>query len=108
MKILYDYYKGNKERCGFILKDGSIVELDNIHPEPTEGFEIDPIEILRYVDDLKAIWHTHPDSSSVLSGEDKLCMEAWPDLEHFIVGEQDISSYTVKHGAVISDRKFPR
>lgn len=108
MKTLFDYYDGDEERCGFILDDGSIVELKNVHPEPTNGFEIDGEDILRYISRLESIWHTHPGAGSVLSGEDKLCMEMWPQATHIIVGADGISTYKVSNGAVLSEDFLPR
>ena len=107
MKDLFEYYEGEKERCGFVI-DGAIFELPNIHPEPTEGFEIDAGEILRYIDQIEAIWHTHPGSSSVLSGADKDYMEMWPKVSHFVVGEDGITEYKVENGVVVNANHIPR
>ena len=108
MKDLFDYLDGEDERCGFVLHDGTIVELENIHPEPTEGFEIDPEDILRYINQIEAIWHTHPGAGSVLSGEDKLCMEIWPHLKHIVVGVDGMSVYIVEQGVVLNEDYIPR
>lgn len=105
---LYNHYEGDEERCGFILFGGVIIELPNVHPEPINGFEIDPKAILRYIDQIEGIWHTHPKGSSTLSGEDKLCMEQWPQLDHYIVGEDGVSVYKVTEGVVINADYFPR
>jgi proteasome lid subunit RPN8/RPN11 len=110
MQNLFDLYEDSfeEERCGFILKDGDLIELRNSHPEPTIGFEIDPKDTLAYIDQLAAIWHTHPQEPSVLSGEDKSCMEQWPDLKHYIVGEDGVRVYVVKDGVVLNEDYFPR
>lgn len=110
MLNLFDLYipEMKEEQCGFILKDGTIVELKNIYGEPTEGFEIDPKDTLRYIDDLVGIWHSHPDSHSVLSGEDKQCMEQWPDLKHYIIGNDGIRVYVVKDGVVLNENHITR
>lgn len=101
---LFEFYSDEgAERCGFVLKDDSIVELENIHPEPQLGFEIDSVEILRYIDDLKIIWHTHPGSTSTLSGEDKNYMEMWPDVEHVIIGSDGLKVYKVQNGVVLNE-----
>lgn len=110
MQALFDRYNPEdvEERCGFVLTDDEVVQLDNIHPDPTKGFEIDPKETLHYIDRLCGIWHTHPGSASVLSGEDKLCMEYWPDLSHYIVGEDGVREYVVEDGVVIHANHIPR
>ena len=108
MKSLFEFYEGDEERCGFILDDGQVLELKNIHPEPQKGFEIDAEEILRYISRIAAIWHTHPGSTSVLSGEDKLCMEMWPQVKHMIVGKDGITTYRVVNGAVLNEDYLPR
>ena len=101
MQALFNYYEGEEERCGVVV-NGEIIELVNIHPEPKEGFEIDPSDILRYITDMEAVWHTHPGASSVLSGVDKSYMEMWPDVKHFVVGEDGITEYKVENGVVLN------
>lgn len=108
MLDLFEFYDGKQERCGFVLKSGQIIELPNIHPEPENGFEIDAADILRYSDDIAVIWHTHPDSASILSGEDLLCMEAWPQVAHMIIGNDGISTYQVEAGVVLNANFLPR
>ena len=108
MKSLFNHYEGSEERCGFILSSGEVVELENVHPEPKTGFEIDAEEILRYIDDIAVIWHTHPGSTGVLSGEDKLCILQWPNISHAIVGEDGIRTYKVVDGAVVNESHISR
>lgn len=110
MENLFNLYEESfeEERCGFILKDGNVIELKNIHAEPTVGFEIDPKDILAYIDQLDAIWHTHPQDSSVLSGEDKSCMQQWPDLKHYIIGDDGVRLYMVRDGVVLNENHIPR
>lgn len=91
-----------KERCGFILKGNRIVEVMNVHPEPTKGFEIAPDAIVRHEDELKATWHTHPDGSSALSERDYACFLAWPHLDHYIVSREGVRCYQVKDGVVLN------
>jgi len=110
MSDLYKYYddEATEERCGLILKDGQSIECDNIHPEPEKGFEIDPEVILEHLSDLKGTWHTHPKQDSKLSGEDHLCFTQWPDLDHFVLGNEGTTLYKVQEGAVINVDHFPR
>lgn len=101
MKDLFDYYEGSDERCGVILGDATIMELDNVHPEPSQGFEISPEKILELLPSVVAFWHTHPNSTSTLSGADKLCIEQWPEMDHFIVGNDGVTKYQVIEGIVV-------
>lgn len=53
------------EACGFILDDGEIVEIANIHPDPLRGFSMSGQDILNKLDKeslsrIIGIWHTHP------------------------------------------------
>jgi proteasome lid subunit RPN8/RPN11 len=110
MKDLFSRYSDEilEERCGLILGSGEMLEVQNSHPEPTKGFEIDPETIIRYLDEMSGTWHTHPGQSSVLSGEDHLCFTAWPTLEHYVVGKDGIRLYRVDNGAVVDANHFPR
>jgi proteasome lid subunit RPN8/RPN11 len=91
------------ERCGLVLKDGSIVHIDNVHVEPTLGFEMDPEQVLPYLmnEEIAATWHTHPHGETALSGEDYKSFQAWPGFEHYVIGPEGVVKYAVKKGAVI-------
>lgn len=91
-----------KERCGLILKGSKIVELENIAPEPEKGFEISSNDIIKYEDEMVGSWHTHPDHDSNLSEKDYLGFLMWPNLKHYIIGTNGVSSYIVKDGIVIN------
>lgn len=95
-----------KELCGFILKDGTVVHCANIAPDPTLGYEMDPIEVLQYLDDAAATWHTHPDTDPNLSGEDYSGFLSWPDMEHVIIGLRNgrpaVMRYKIEHGLVVT------
>jgi proteasome lid subunit RPN8/RPN11 len=92
------------EICGLVVK-GQIVELDNIHPEPTKGFRMEPIELLHYIEDATASWHTHPDSDPGLSEEDYAGFTQWPKLVHHIIGVRagvtTVETYDIIDGLVI-------
>jgi proteasome lid subunit RPN8/RPN11 len=50
------------EVCGFVMSDGSIIEINNVHENPCDYFSMDLRQIRRKVDVRKiaAMWHTHP------------------------------------------------
>lgn len=95
-----------EERCGLVMKDGSIVEIRNIADDPKLGFRMDPAQLLEHIDNATGTWHTHPDADANLSGEDWNGFLAWPKLEHSIIGLQDgkivVRKYVVREGVVVS------
>jgi proteasome lid subunit RPN8/RPN11 len=90
------------ELCGLVLTDGTVVQLSNIHPEPQNGFHMDPEQLLARLDDAVATWHTHPGRDPNLSEEDMSGFRAWPSLTHHIVGIRD-GEPTVHSFAVLDD-----
>jgi len=76
------------ERCGFLLKDGTIVEITNVATEPRVSYEMDAAEALPYIEagTVAATWHTHPDGDANLSGDDYEGFLRWPDLDHYVIG----------------------
>lgn len=95
-------YKGDNERCGFVLPDGEIVEVENVSPIPTESYDVSGADIARYADSAVATWHTHPETSYNLSDNDYETFMNWPELEHFIVGKNGVGRYYVKDGDLLS------
>lgn len=98
---LLELYEGDKERVGFILPDGTIVEFNNICPEPTEGFEVSGEDILSIVDVAVASWHTHPQTKSNLSVGDFQTFLNYPNMRHFIIGTDGISEFYVEDNEVL-------
>jgi len=101
-------HKGDtEERCGLILKDGTVVDIPNVADDPKTSFEMDLAAAIEHLDadTVAATWHTHPESDPNLSGEDYSCFLSWPDLEHVIVGILDgktvVRRYRVEQGLVI-------
>lgn len=91
------------ERVGLILRDGTNIELDNICASPNEGFEVRGADLLRYLNDATATWHTHPDETSNLSHGDYSSFLNLPDLLHHIVGTDGVTTYAVKNGKVVRE-----
>lgn len=81
---------GTPERCGVIMADGELVEIENIHEAPANGFHMEPGSFLAAVElGAVATWHTHPGKDPNLSEEDMLGFMQWPDLIHHIIGVRD-------------------
>jgi|HigsolmetaAR201D_1030396.scaffolds.fasta_scaffold33936_2 Predicted metal-dependent protease of the PAD1/JAB1 superfamily len=98
---LKEKYDPKVERVGFILKNGEIVEVENVCPEPEEGFDVKGEDILKYGEDAYATWHTHPTSDCNLSMNDYETFLNWPELEHFIVGTDGVRRYIIEDGEVL-------
>ena len=61
----------DEEICGFILKSGEIIEIDNIAEDKKETWMIHPLKFLKYKKEIEAIYHSHPEGREP-SEEDKL------------------------------------
>lgn len=84
------------ERGGYILRDGTIVEVENVHPNKVEGFafsvnDLDKLEN----EDVIATFHTHPNGKANLTREDSIAFRNWSEFLHFIVGKDGIMCYKV-------------
>jgi proteasome lid subunit RPN8/RPN11 len=101
---LLEYYTlEGVERVGFILIDGSIIEVENISSTPYLTASVDPAFLVENEDRLLASWHSHPGATSQLSGDDYQAFSNWPDLKHYIVGSDGVSSYIVVKGKVVHE-----
>jgi proteasome lid subunit RPN8/RPN11 len=96
-KLLKYYSDEGKERVGFITKKGNIAEVENICNDPENGFVVSTEDIINYAEDKESIatWHTHPNQSCNLSGEDSKMFYQWPDMFHIIIGKDGLNVYTV-------------
>lgn len=93
MQVLNDFYSfEGKERVGFIVGD-KITEVRNIASDPEQGFKVSFEDIVKYEDIADATWHTHPSQNSNLSEEDSVLIKNWPDMKHYIIGNDGVSCY---------------
>lgn len=94
-KLKRFYSEKPSERGGYIVGD-EIIECENVHPNPVEGFSLS-IENLEKLEDesVTATWHTHPNGSKNLSREDFLSFQNWADKKHYIVGKDGVMCYYV-------------
>lgn len=95
-------YDEQAERVGFVLKSGKIVEVENICDKPEEGFDVSGEDIARYAFDARATWHTHPNKDYNLSANDYNTFLMWPELDHYIVGNNGVRKYVVEDGEVLN------
>jgi proteasome lid subunit RPN8/RPN11 len=92
------------ERVGFVLQDGSLIEVPNISPHPENSFMVRGEDIMKYAlsGEAQATWHTHPVKDGNLTIEDHEMFLNYPELEHYIVGNDGVRRYSVKDGRVIN------
>lgn len=94
-----------EELCGLIDADGGIVQVPNIHPEPTRGFRLDPMTMLDLMstNEIVGTWHTHPQGDAALSQEDYAGFLQWPALTHYVIGiGGEVRAYQVEDNLVLN------
>lgn len=86
------YNKEGAERIGFIV-GSEVIEVANIAQNPTEGWYISPEDVLKYGEAAWATWHTHPNHTANLGGDDHVTFKQWPELKHFVLGNDGVKCY---------------
>ena len=89
------------EKCGLVLLDGTILETENTHSSPEEGFRIPAKLLVEHEDNLYGTWHTHPRDTANLSQADYAGFNQWPRLRHFIIGIDGVRCFTVEDGLIV-------
>ena len=95
-KVLTTFYHFEGiERVGFVTELNEVIEVQNVSDKPTEGFMVSAEDIIECTENKKswATWHTHPNQSSNLSGEDYRMFKAWPNMVHFISGNDGVKAF---------------
>lgn len=90
---LLKLWSEGQERCGFILKDGAVIETINVHSQPQEHFKIADSDMLRYGDSIRATWHTHPKTGPNLSVPDYFMFCRFPEWDHAIISKNAFRIY---------------
>lgn len=49
----------DKESCGFVLTNGSVVVVENTANDPVDEFAISPDDYLKYEGRIRGVWHSH-------------------------------------------------
>ena len=102
-KLKIKYVDEGDERCGFVLKDGSIVESLNQAEETSFAFKISCDFIRQYEDQTYASWHTHPGENSNLSCEDYRAFMNYPEWDHFIIGNDGVRRFFIEDGYLLQN-----
>jgi proteasome lid subunit RPN8/RPN11 len=92
-----------KERCGLVLADGSILDVENKHPRPEVGVLFPARELVDHEHELAATWHTHPSTPSRLSQEDYIGFLQWPHIKHYIIANDGVRCYRIEDGLIVED-----
>lgn len=81
-----------EEACGLVFSSGDCIGLPNRASNRCTHFEIWPDDVLTFLrshglllDEVRAVWHSHPISTSLPSPDDRGVMER-TQLPMFIVG----------------------
>ncbi|CCV12925.1 hypothetical protein [Mesorhizobium sp. STM 4661] len=102
-KLLLSKHDEEVEHVGFVLKSGKVIEVENICKNPQEGFDVKGEDIALYALTAQATWHTHPKADYNLSANDFNTYLNWPELDHYIIGDNGIRKYIVEDGEVLID-----
>ncbi len=100
---LLEHWSPEVERCGFILEDGSIVEVPNVSETPAEAYVISTDDLMHYLDRATATWHSHNTGTGNLSVADYQNFLNWPDWRHYIIERERVWSFFVEDGKVLLD-----
>ena len=102
--LLAEFYSSEgPERVGFILEDGSIVEVENVANDPVKGFDVCAEDLMVFAERAVASWHTHPGVKANLSNEDYSAFLGWSNLEHYVIGNDGIHQYVVTSDGQVTE-----
>lgn len=107
MQELKQFWNASVERCGFILKSGEIVEVENISEAPEMEFEVSEEDLEKYYSEISATWHSHINSFSNLSLSDYHTFLGFPEFDHWIVSQYKTVRFYVENNAVFIGEVLP-
>jgi proteasome lid subunit RPN8/RPN11 len=90
-----------EEKCGLVLKDGTVLDVINHHSNPAIGFHICADDLFAHEENLAGTWHTHPNDTANLSQQDYVGFRQWPEIRHYIVGIDGVRAYDVVDGLIV-------
>lgn len=98
--MFWDQFNFETEAAGFILKSGQMVEVKGT--ATADSIAVASEDILAYIDQAAATWHTHTNGTANLSMEDYESFVSNPNLKHFIVAVDEVRGYEVVNGQVLN------
>lgn len=91
---LLNFWNKFTERCGYVLRDGTIIEIPNNSRNPRRSFKMDLDDLITAFRNhnprnVVGIFHTHPSNSPKPSRED---IAGWPSesIKYWIVTENAV------------------
>lgn len=99
------------EVCGFILDDGTIIDIPNVAGDPTASFAMDQTVFRdcwrQYGPRYAAIWHTHPTGLAHPSSGDFEAMSLpgmyLPHWDYLIVTQFEVTTWDLKRYQPVDD-----
>jgi proteasome lid subunit RPN8/RPN11 len=85
-----------EECCGIVAANGSVVRLQNISPDPCNGFSVSPEDFIKYSGGALFMYHSHPGRLAVASDADIACQArmrlplmivSWPKGDIRMIGD---------------------
>lgn len=101
LDLVSKVYSPVRERCGFILKSGEILEVNNIDPNPDKNFAIDIEDINANIENILAFWHNHTGDNYNLSSADYKAFMAYPEHLHIIFCYDIYTIYRVRNNLLV-------
>lgn len=98
------------EACGFVMDDGSIVEIRNVSPYPARRFAMDRQQVYEKIGDridaITGVWHTHPSGIPKPTATDIESIARGAVQRHwryFIATAQEVQEYATNRFAPQDD-----
>lgn len=98
----HKFWDPHVELCGFILKDQTVVQVENKSATPHSTFEISEEDIQKTgLENIEIFWHSHPNKDINLSLQDYRSFLQYPHHKHRIYTENGFAEYYVRRGFVM-------
>lgn len=101
--MLNNFWHPHLERCGFILKNNTVIECENISDTPQLTFKIADSDIEKYAENIYCFWHSHPSDDVNLSLKDYQLFLLYPEHKHRIYGSKVFAEYYVRRNFVMRE-----
>ena len=89
------YWNMDGERCGFVLRDGSLVEVENLASDPSNYFLISDESFEEYDGQIFASWHTHTHDSANISMADYETFTTSTLAKHVVVSRKAVAVFSM-------------
>ena len=98
----HNFWHPEVELCGVILKDQTVIHVENKSANPYSTFEISEDDIQKTgLENIEIFWHSHPNNDENLSLQDYRSFLQYPHHKHRIYTENGFAEYYVRRGFVM-------